>query len=227
LTEKGIDALTMAVIEGKFKPESSCGIRWNKPPFSLPNPIVYQVSKFWIKQKPARKIKQHFTFLVSLLAEIRLKEKEGTQRTFVRVNVAEILTVPIWVTSANDLLGNFTFLETVAVIDVKKVMELTMWSVAPVSMIQTPLWHELCRLCVCEAEKTECCEFKGKQGEYVGNKLPAILENMWSWVDVLVAGLWRDLGWIKASNFLHCSWEMDSGISETLALDKQHDLEDS
>ena len=79
------------------------------------------------------------TFLVSLLAEIRLNEKEGTQRTFVRVKVAEILTMPICVTSSNDPLGNFTFLETIVVIDIKKVMKLTIWSVAPMSMIQTPL----------------------------------------------------------------------------------------
>jgi len=32
--------------------------------------------------------------LVSLLADIRLKEKEGTQRTLVNVKEEEILTVP-------------------------------------------------------------------------------------------------------------------------------------
>jgi hypothetical protein len=45
-----------------------------------------------MKQKLARKIRQEENNLVSLLADIRLKEKEGTQRTLVNVKEAEILT---------------------------------------------------------------------------------------------------------------------------------------
>jgi hypothetical protein len=45
-----------------------------------------------MKQKSARKIRQQEKNLVSLLADIRLKEKKGTQR-MVNVKEAEILTV--------------------------------------------------------------------------------------------------------------------------------------
>lgn len=54
--------------------------------------------------------------LISFLAEIRLKEKEGTQMTSVKINESENLTVPIWVTKANWPLGNLTCEETTAVI---------------------------------------------------------------------------------------------------------------
>ncbi len=69
-------------------------------------------------------MKQKLKVLTSLLTERRLKEKEGTHKTFVSAKCAEILTVPIWVTRANLPLGNFTLLEMVAVIDVKREMEL-------------------------------------------------------------------------------------------------------
>jgi hypothetical protein len=51
---------------------------------------------------------------VSLLAEIRLKEKDGTHKTSVRIKDAEILTVPICVTEASWPFGNLTNLEVVA-----------------------------------------------------------------------------------------------------------------
>ena len=51
-------------------------------------------------------MQQQEVFWVSLLMEIRLKEKVGMQRTFSRVNVAEILTVPTWVTLTMSPLGS-------------------------------------------------------------------------------------------------------------------------
>jgi hypothetical protein len=63
--------------------------------------------------------------LISLLVEIRLKEKEGTQRTSVKIKESEKLTVPICVTKANWPLGNLTCEDTTAVIVVKWWMELT------------------------------------------------------------------------------------------------------
>jgi len=74
--------------------------------------------------------------LISLLAKIRLKVKEGTQRTSVKIKESENLTVPICVTKANWPLGNLTYEDTTAVIVVKWWVELTIWSVALVSMIQ-------------------------------------------------------------------------------------------
>jgi hypothetical protein len=48
-----------------------------------------------MKQKLARKIRQQLRDLINLLAEIKLKEKEGTQRTSCKIRCSESLTVPI------------------------------------------------------------------------------------------------------------------------------------
>jgi hypothetical protein len=79
------------------------------------------------KQVLVRNSTQQDMFLVSLLTETRLKEKEGTQRTLVNVRVEEIFTVPIWVTEANFPFGNLTNLETEAVMVVKREIEHIIW----------------------------------------------------------------------------------------------------
>lgn len=55
---------------------------------------------------------------VSLLRDIRLKEKDGMQSTFSSVKVEVNLTVPIWVTLAISQLGSLTELRTMEVIEV-------------------------------------------------------------------------------------------------------------
>ena len=65
---------------------------------------------------------------------MRLNVKEGTQRTFVRVMWDEILIVPTWVTIAASPLGNSTIVCEIAVKEVNKCIEHTMWSVVPVSI---------------------------------------------------------------------------------------------
>jgi hypothetical protein len=55
-----------------------------------------------------------------LLAEIRLKEKEGTQRTSVSVRLSDITTVPMCVIGTTEPLGNLTKVDTTAVIFVKR-----------------------------------------------------------------------------------------------------------
>jgi len=72
---------------------------------------------------------------ISLLTEMRLKEKDGTQRTSWRIKSCEIRTVPIWVIKASWPLGNLTYLDLSTEKLVKQEMELHMWSVAPVSTI--------------------------------------------------------------------------------------------
>jgi hypothetical protein len=79
-----------------------------------------------MKQKPAKKIRQQCITLISLLAEIRLKENEGTQKTSVRIRFSDILTVPICVTEAYLPFGNRTNLETIEVMDVRQDKEQTM-----------------------------------------------------------------------------------------------------
>jgi len=78
-----------------------------------------------MKQKSARKVRQQEKNFVSLLAEIRLKEKEGTHKTSVRIKEEDILTVPICVTETSCPFGSLTNLEMVAVIVVKKEREQT------------------------------------------------------------------------------------------------------
>jgi hypothetical protein len=58
--------------------------KWNRPLDSLPTPIVFNVSRCWIKHISARKMRQQDMFLVSLLVDIKLNEKDGTQRTLLR-----------------------------------------------------------------------------------------------------------------------------------------------
>ena len=78
------------------------------PPSFLPNPIILQSYKSWMKQKLERKRQHQWIFWVSLLMETRLKEKVGTQRTLSNVNVELSLPVPIWVTCTMSPLGNLT-----------------------------------------------------------------------------------------------------------------------
>ena len=82
-------------------------------------------------------MQQHEGFWVNLLIETRLKEKDGMQRTFSRIRKAETCTVPMWVTLAMSPLGNLTEIWTVKVMVLKKEMEWTMRSVAPLSRIQS------------------------------------------------------------------------------------------
>jgi hypothetical protein len=56
---------------------------------------------------------------VSLLDEIRLKEKDGTHKTSVRIKDAKILTVHICVTEASWPFGSLTNLEVFLLIVLK------------------------------------------------------------------------------------------------------------
>ena len=71
---------------------------------------------------------------VNWLTEIILKLKEGTQSTLERTRFSETLTIPMWVTKADSPFEIFANVFKVAVVEVKTVIEWTMWSVAPVSM---------------------------------------------------------------------------------------------
>ena len=64
----------------------------------------------------------------------KLKEKEGTQITLVRVMCEESWTDPTCVTIAASPLGNCTIVCEIAIIKVSKSTEQTIWSVSPVSM---------------------------------------------------------------------------------------------
>ena len=70
---------------------------------------------------------------------MRLKVKEGTHKTSINVRFSESLIVPMCVTAAMELFGKFTYVDTIAVIEVKRDEELTIWSIAPISIIQKVL----------------------------------------------------------------------------------------
>ena len=73
--------------------------------------------------------------LMSLLIDSKLKEKDGTHKTLVRVRLAEICTVPIWVTTTNFPFGSLTLADILAVIEMNNDIEPIIWLVAPVSII--------------------------------------------------------------------------------------------
>jgi hypothetical protein len=52
---------------------------------------------------------------MSLVAEIRLKVKEGTHKTPIKLRVSEIVTVPICVTLAIEPFGSLTWVETTTI----------------------------------------------------------------------------------------------------------------
>ena len=76
---------------------------------------------------------------MSVLIDDKLKLNKGTQRTLVRVSEEERTTVPMWVTWADSLLGNWTKDYVVAVIEVNRSTEQAKWSVAPISNTQVHL----------------------------------------------------------------------------------------
>lgn len=88
-----------------------------------------------MKQCWDRKKKQQYKEIIILLTKMRLIEKDGTQRTFIRTNESENCMVPIWETGTEEPFGNLTVKSTAEGVEVKKMVEDTIWLVAPVSMI--------------------------------------------------------------------------------------------
>ena len=64
----------------------------------LPTPIVFQQERSSMRQKLERNTRQHFRDLVNWLTDIKLKVKEGTHSTFLRIKVNVTWIVPICVT---------------------------------------------------------------------------------------------------------------------------------
>ena len=69
-----------------------------RPSNIFPTPIMLELVRSCIKQKVDRNSRQKSWSLVITLIDKRLKEKDSTQRTFVRVMWEESLTRPICVT---------------------------------------------------------------------------------------------------------------------------------
>lgn len=81
-------------------------------------------------------MRQHGMNLGYWLTEIKLKPKEGTQNTLDKVKLVESLTVPMSVTDAYLPLSNLTWAFMEELIEVRKEIELTVWSVVPMSITQ-------------------------------------------------------------------------------------------
>ena len=90
-----------------------------------------------MKQYCERKIQKQEGCWVSLLMEIKLKEKLGMQSTLSRTKVDDSCTIPICVTLAMSPLGSLTEICTTEVIEVKNAKEWIIWSMAPLSRIQS------------------------------------------------------------------------------------------
>ena len=84
-----------------------------------------------------KKMRQQRVVLASWLTERRLKLKEGTHKTLVSIRVLDTLTVPTCVTNVVSPFGRLTKVLRVAAIEVKHDIEWTIWSVAPLSIIQS------------------------------------------------------------------------------------------
>ena len=123
-------------------------------------------------------MKQQVMDLMSLLADSRLKEKDGTHNTLMRVRLAEICTVPIWVTTANLPFGSLTLANILVVIEVNNDIEHIIWSVAPVSIIY---FEGVIETGGTKEEKTENLESKPIGLRVSEEGIPAILENNLSW----------------------------------------------
>lgn len=65
-----------------------------------------------------------------------MKEKEGTHKTFVSVRLSKILTIPTWIIETWLPFGRLIEEFMLEVIDLKRDIELIMWIVALVLIIQ-------------------------------------------------------------------------------------------
>lgn len=67
-------------------------LKWYCPPFSSVEPIILMVLKYCKTQWEDRKCTTKFDVLVRLKIDIRLKENDGTHKTWLGVRFSEILT---------------------------------------------------------------------------------------------------------------------------------------
>lgn len=156
---------------------------WKKynPATCLATPIVFQECWSCMKQKSARKTKQH-EFSISFLTNMRLKEKEGTYKALSRINDSDNFTVPRCVTGTQTPLGNFTEVFAIEMVVVKCERELTIWSLAALSTIQ-----EFDFLKTWSVELT------------IPNRLNGVAI---AFIDVGCCGEF----WRNERSWLHCSW---------------------
>ena len=179
----------------------------------------------------------------NLLTEMRLKWKEGTQRTSVKMSEDESLTVPMCVIGTRLPLGNSTVAWIIEVTLVKQEREWTMQSVALVSRIHEFFLMLECGV-VCD-EKAEWDKFGVKTGlEHIDAQkgIPvieetrnvdeeAVLAVAWWWpLETFDTKFVKVLLLIKASNCSHwaCTWESCRGeisFIEACALDPKVDKE--
>jgi hypothetical protein len=74
-----MDLTGLKNLEVLDKAETGIRNKWYKTPASLPTPIVLQLVRVWTKQNLGKKMTQHCKVWISLLTDIKLKEKKGIQ----------------------------------------------------------------------------------------------------------------------------------------------------
>lgn len=154
----------------------------------------------------------------SLLTDNKLNENDGTHNTLIKLKELEILTMPMCVTYALWPLRSVTKVELTTKNEVKEEIELTMWSIAPVSMIQGALKDLVLFLLLIEENWLTLMVVNTLRREWLN--LPAWSRNEWesSWVFEWVVptwwtivGLFEDLcNSSKERSYWHCSWVNDN-----------------
>ena len=109
----------------------------------------------------------------------QVETKEGTQSTPVKIRVSLSLIVPIWVTNVVSPVGKWATVLMTKVMVVRWGIEWTIWSVAPVSKIQS-LDAKAC-LSTILAEKMECLE---SMPEGVEGKMISPVKLLTTWGEV-------------------------------------------
>lgn len=99
-------------------------------PNHLPRAKILNNTAFMKKYKAIQII------FMSWVTEIKLKENEGTHSTSVNMRFLETLIIPLWVMKTWFPFRSLTKNFMVKVIEVNREIELSIWSVTPVSITQ-------------------------------------------------------------------------------------------
>lgn len=190
----------------------------NECPKHISFPFLYPIQSFffqffrsWMKHNVSKNIWQQDKVLVNLWTEIRLNEKEGMQRTLVKVKVDVIWIVPIWVTTAVWPFGSLTLRWETELTVVKRDTELTIWSIALVSKIQSLADMSECWENV--VEKTECSKFFGIPDMCRKGLQPSVETWLTSWQ------LWKN-SQVESYQFWleHSEWPSILGMNSEITL---------
>ena len=103
---------------------------WSEPTTILIVPILSLVLGFCIKHSVEEKISSHLGDVVNWDMEIKLNEKSGTYKTFLRIKLSLKTTVPNWEAVTESPLGSLTTIDLIWLYDAKFDKEKQTWFAA-------------------------------------------------------------------------------------------------